>query len=328
MSHVLVTGGAGYIGAHLCKLLFQNGFTPVVFDNLTTGKKERVHWGILETGTMCEKKHLIALFEKYDIKAVFHLAALTFPEDSIKHPDKYYDTNLVASIYLLEVMQQFDVKQFIFSSSASVYGLANQPVLDEDDPTLPVSAYGKTKLMVENIMEDFSEAYGLRGVALRCFNVAGASFDADIGYNRHKPSYLIPRLLDVALENIPEIEIYGTDHATEDGSPIRDYVHVLDVAEAHLSALRYCEKESGVLVCNIGAGRGISVREVIQVVEKITQKPIAVKEMSRREKDPSISVADIKTAIKTLKWKPQFSDIETIIKSALAWHQKKTIIQK
>lgn len=322
MKQVLVTGGAGYIGSHLCKSLASSGFKPIVFDDLSAGKRERVLWGPLEEGSLLDKDRLRDVFKTYKIEGVFHLAALISVADSVKQPDAYYNVNLVGSLNLLEVMLEFQVMNIIFSSSASVFGSTDVTSLTEQDLPHPINPYGRTKLMFEEVLQDFFEAYQINSVSLRYFNASGASFDEDIGSDCVKPSHLIPRILNVALGREPFLEIYGTDYPTPDGTAIRDFVHVVDLARAHLSAFEYCQSQGGALVCHLGSGQGYSVKQVIEAVTSTTGKRIQIKERSRRIGDPAIIIANSSLANQLLQWKVQFSDLATIIETAWNWQKK------
>jgi len=317
---ILVVGGAGYIGSHMNKLLSGKGFKTVVFDNFSTGHREFVKWGELFEGDLSSEKDIDSVFKKYNIKAVMHFAASIIAPESVEDPLKYYTNNVRNTIQLLNAVLKYKVKRMIFSSTAAVYGDPEYTPIDEKHPTNPINPYGSTKLMIETILSDMSNAYNFSYVALRYFNAAGADPESEIGY--HSESHLIPLVLDAAIGRRDEINICGTDYDTRDGSCIRDYIHVNDLASAHLLALDYLKKGGKSTSLNLGGGTGFSVREVINSAKRVTKKEFKVVEAERRPGDPPILIADSSKAKNILGWKPQYTNIDDIIKTAWKWHRK------
>ena len=317
---ILVVGGAGYIGSHMNKLLSEKGFKTVVFDNFSTGHREFVKWGELFEGDLSSEKDIDSVFKKYNIKAVMHFAASIIAPESVEDPLKYYTNNVRNTIQLLNAVLKYKVKRMIFSSTAAVYGDPEYTPIDEKHPTNPINPYGSTKLMIETILSDMSNAYNFSYVALRYFNAAGADPESEIGY--HSESHLIPLVLDAAIGRRDEINICGTDYDTRDGSCIRDYIHVNDLASAHLLALDYLKKGGKSTSLNLGGGTGFSVREVINSAKRVTKKEFKVVEAERRPGDPPILIADSSKAKNILGWKPQYTNIDDIIKTAWKWHRK------
>lgn len=320
---VLVTGGAGYIGTQTCKALKEAGFFPIAYDNLTRGYPEGVQWGRLEIGDLSDRKKLIEVIDKYRPIAVIHIAALKSVGESVKDPAKYYLNNVSGSIILLDVMREKGLDKMIFSSSAAIYGTPSKSTpLKESDHCCPINPYGTSKWVVEKIIDDFKEAYGLQYVALRYFNVAGADLKGECGERNPVPINLIPIILQVAEEKRKEVEIFGFDYPTADGSAIRDYLHVVDLADAHVKALQYLIEKKPSMVLNLGTGKGASVKEIVKMVQQITKCPIPVREVSRRVGDPPILTADFQLAKKRLGWEPRHSDLVTIIESEWNWVQR------
>jgi len=319
---VLVVGGAGYIGSHVNKVLNRRRYKTVVFDNLVYGHREFVKWGEFILGNLSNKEQLRLCFKNYPIKAVMHFSAFTYVGESVLEPAKYYQNNLVSTINLLDVMREYDVKYFIFSSSCATYGIPQSIPITEEHPQNPINPYGKSKLMIEQILKDYDKAYGIKHVNLRYFNAAGADFDTEIGEWHEPETHLIPLILDVAIGNRDHIKIFGTDYDTPDGTCVRDYIHVMDLAEAHVLALEYLLNENDSDSFNLGIGRGYSVREVIDEAEKITDKKIKAIDWERREGDPPVLIASAEKAKKILGWKPQFDNLGIIISTAWKWHKK------
>ena len=324
---ILIVGGAGYIGSHINKELTKQGFKTVVFDNLVTGKKELVKWGEFFEGDLGKIEDIEAVFKKYPIEAVLHFAAFKAVGESVVDPQKYYFNNVSNTLNLFKVMKDNGVNKFIFSSSAATFGNPQYVPIDEKHPQSPINPYGETKLMVEHIMRDYSNAYGFKYVALRYFNACGADLDGEVGEWQGTSSNLIPMVLDAAIGAREEIGIFGTDYPTPDGTCVRDYVHVTDLADAHVLALKYL-MDGGESDCfNLGNGKGFSVKEVVDMAKKVTAIDFKVTEKDRRPGDPPELIADSKKAKEILKWEPKYFDLETIVKSAWNWHKqfKKTV---
>lgn len=319
---VLVTGGAGYIGSHACKVLARAGHLPVVFDNLSRGHREAVRWGPLVEGDLADRTRLAAALEEHRVSAVMHFAAFAYVGESVTDPALYYRNNLGGTLSLLEAMREAAVDKIVFSSTCATYGSPDKVPISENAPQRPVNPYGETKLAIERALHWYGQAYGLRSVSLRYFNAAGADRDGEIGELHEPETHLVPLVLQAALGRRPQIDIYGTDYPTPDGTAIRDYIHVQDLAEAHLRALEHlcAGRESAAL--NLGTGRGHSVREVIRVAEAVSGRRIAWRDTARRPGDPPVLVADPSLAAKLLGWRARVSDLETIMQTALAWHTR------
>lgn len=320
MKNILVIGGAGYIGSHMCKYLHQNNYTPIVLDNLSLGHKEAVKWGELIVGSINNEELLSKIFTKYKISGVMHFAAFAAVGESVSNPIKYYQNNVADTITLLKSMIEHNVNNFIFSSSAATYGEPSQIPITETHSTNPINPYGRTKLIVEHILADFRIAYNLRSTCLRYFNAAGADPDCEIGEVHNPETHLIPLILQTALGQRKEISIFGDDYQTKDGTCIRDYIHVMDLAQAHLRALQQLENNDPGNIYNLGNGEGFSVKEIIESARKITQKDIPITITSRRSGDPAILISSSQKAKKDLGWTPMFTDIEKIIETAWKWH--------
>lgn len=320
---ILIVGGAGYIGSEINKELTESGYKTVVFDALLSGHKEAVKWGEFVEGNLNNLEDIRGVFKKYQIEAVLDFAAFIEVGESVINPEKYYFNNLVNTLNLLKVMMEFKVNKIIFSSTAATYGEPKYTPIDEKHPQWPINPYGWTKLMIERIFADYDVAYGLKYVALRYFNACGANEEADIGENHNPESHLIPLILDAAIGKRENIKIFGTDYPTSDGTCIRDYVHVVDLASAHLLALKYLLDGGESKQYNLGNGKGFSVREVINAVKKVTEKEFEVIEVDRRAGDPPVLVATSDKIKEELGWKPKYIDIETIVATAWKWHQKK-----
>jgi UDP-glucose-4-epimerase GalE len=323
MTKILVTGGAGYIGSHTCKKLFAEGFTPVVFDDLSTGHKDLVRWGELIVGDLADKEAVRNVFKNHDIAAVIHLASRIDVAESVLKPGDYYNKNVNTSLILLEVMREFGVRNIVFSSSSAVYGTLCGTAAAEDNEFLPVSPYGKTKLMVEEILQDLAEAKDVSTICLRYFNVGGADFDGQLGELHEPETHLIPLALSRILGSGTELQLYGHDLPTRDGYCVRDYVHVMDVANSNILALKkLLDSTNNVFeTYNIGSGKGYSVLEIIRKIEDITQEKLTYKLRSLRPGDPYEIVANNSKAREFLKWTPLNSNIEIIIGSAYKWHE-------
>jgi UDP-glucose-4-epimerase GalE len=316
---VLVTGGAGYIGSHTCKLLHEQGYTPVVLDNLVYGHGSFVQWGPFVRGDISDSRILDQLFQQYAPAAVIHFAAYAYVGESMTEPEKYYQNNVSGSLSLLTAMRKNGCRHIVFSSSCATYGLPKIPITEEQ-PRQPVNPYGRSKLMIEQILGDYDSAYGIKSVALRYFNAAGADSHGAVGEDHSPETHLIPLTIYAALGLLPEIQVFGTDYPTGDGTAVRDYVHVTDLAAAHVRSLQYLEAEEQSLQVNLGTGRGHSVAEVIQAVERISGRTVPVRHRDRRAGDPPILVADINRAAAVLGWQPHHSSLDTIVTTAWQWH--------
>ena len=271
---VLVTGGAGYIGSHTCKLLRKAGYQPVVYDDLIYGHRNFAKWGPFEEGDIADVRRLYEVLDKYRPDAVLHFAAFAYVGESVEDPAKYYRNNVIGSITLLEAVHRAGIEKFVFSSTCATYGIPKEIPISEDHPRHPINPYGRSKLMIENILEDFNKAYGIRSISLRYFNAAGADPDCEIGEDHTPETHLIPLVLDVAAGKRSHVCIHGDDYDTPDGTCIRDYVHVSDLADAHVLALQALEAGRGNDAFNLGNGQGFSVREIIDAAEKVTGKSI------------------------------------------------------
>ena len=321
--HVLVTGGAGYIGSHTCKMLAQSGFQPVVLDDLRRGHRAAVQWGPLIEGDCGDPAILEHIFLKFPIKAIIHFAAYAYVGESLEAPDLYFRNNVVATMSLLDAMREYGVKTIVFSSSCATYGLPKESPISEEHARVPVNPYGETKLMVEQLLHWYGVSYGLSWSALRYFNAAGADPDSELGENHDPEPHLLPRILGAAAGRWPFVDIYGTDYETPDGTAIRDYVHVTDLAHAHVLAARYLLAGGASMAFNLGSGIGRSVREVIAAAEAVTGKEIPVVERPRRDGDPPKLIADTTRAGNVLGWRPQHSDLSTILETAWQWQNRK-----
>jgi len=321
---ILVTGGAGYIGAHACKALAKAGYGPVAYDNLIYGHKEAVRWGPFVEGDIGDRAKVAETLRRHNIDAVMHFAAFAYVGESVEQPEKYFQNNFVNTLAMLEAMRTTGVKQIVFSSTCATYGLPEQMPIREDTPQRPVNPYGETKLMVERALYWYGVAHGLRSVALRYFNAAGADPDGEIGEDHNPETHLIPLILDTAAGQRPHIGVFGTDYPTPDGSAIRDYIHVQDLADAHVRALRYLGDGGESRAFNLGTGHGHSVRETIDAARRVTGRPIPSKDSPRRPGDPPVLVADASLAKEKLGWVPALGALEDIIGTAWAWHQKRS----
>ena len=321
MRDILVTGGAGYIGAHACKALAAAGYRPVAFDNLVYGHREAVKWGPLEDGDIADRNRLDAVIDRYDIVAVMHFAAFAYVGESVTDPGKYYRNNVVGTLTLLEAMRDRAIPSLIFSSSCATYGIPDAVPIRESEKQSPINPYGQSKLMSERIIADFGAAHGIRSGLLRYFNAAGADPEGDIG-ERHDPeTHLIPLALGAAAGK-GQLTLYGDDYPTPDGTCIRDYIHVTDLAEAHVAALGRLLDGAESMALNLGTGEGASVREILDTVERVTGRPVPHQIGPRRPGDPPALVADPSQARETLGWTARTSDLETIVRTAWNWHRR------
>ncbi|SFF54509.1 UDP-galactose 4-epimerase [Fontimonas thermophila] len=318
---ILVAGGAGYIGAHMCKCLHEAGHTVVVLDNLATGHRAAVKWGTLVEASVADTAVVLETLRSHRIDTVMHFAASSLVGESMAAPYAYYENNVSATLRLLQAMRASGVQRFVFSSTAAVYGQPRSDVIDENHPRDPINPYGRSKLAVELMLEDAARAYGLCVAALRYFNAAGAEPAAGIGESHQPETHLIPRLLRCAAGEALEVQIFGTDYPTPDGTCIRDYIHVTDLVDAHLRALEYITRQGGFHAFNLGNGEGYSVRQVVKAVEDVIGHTLDIPVGPRRAGDPAILVASSRKAREVLGWMPQYPDIRRIVADAWAWHR-------
>ncbi|MTF37734.1 UDP-glucose 4-epimerase GalE [Cyanobacterium aponinum] len=322
---ILITGGAGYIGSHTVKLLQNRGYDILVFDNLVYGHRdivEKLGVSFIE-GDLCDRTLLDDLFQEHNIEAVIHFAAYAYVGESVENPAKYYRNNVTYTLNLLEAMEKAGIRKIVFSSTCATYGIPEEVPIKETHPQNPINPYGYTKLVVEKMLSDFQRAYNWEYVAFRYFNAAGASSDGLIGEDHNPEPHLIPLILYAALGKRDSISILGDDYPTPDGTCIRDYIHVEDLAQAHLLGLEYLLDGGKSEVFNLGNGNGFSVKEVIKAAKKVTGKDFTVKNAPRRPGDPPILVGSSEKAKKILNWQPQYPDIEIIISHAWQWHQSR-----
>lgn len=320
MKNILVIGGAGYIGSHMVRMLAKQGYNPVVFDNLSKGHREAVANYPFELGDLGDKARLTEVFKKYGIEAVMHFAAFAEVGESVKEPSKYYHNNVAKVLDLLDALVENDIKYFVFSSTAATFGEPIRPKIDESHPQNPINPYGNTKLMVEKILADFDTAYGLKATALRYFNASGADDSGEIGESHNPETHLIPIVLQAAAGKRASIKMFGTDYPTPDGTCVRDYVHVNDLARAHILALEKMFKDNVSERFNLGSGNGFSVAEIVKEAKRITGIDFTVEKAPRRDGDPAVLVADSAKAERILGWKPQYN-LTRIIETAWKWEQ-------
>ena len=321
MTAILVTGGAGYVGSHSCKALAAAGFLPVCFDNLSTGHRWAVRWGPLEPGDLDDIDALRQALRRHRIEAVMHFAALSNVGDSMRKPGFYYRNNVGGTLNLLEAMVDCGIRKLVLSSSCASYGRPQTRPIPEEHPQWPMSPYGETKFAAERMLRWWDEVHGLRYVALRYFNAAGADPDSEIGEAHDPETHLIPLAIATALDQRPQLVVHGTDYPTCDGTAVRDYVHVSDLANAHVAALRHLMSGRPSLACNLGTGRGQSVRQVLAAVERVTCRRVAVIEGPRRPGDPPELVAVPHLANQVLAWHPEIGDLDRIVSTAYRWHR-------
>ncbi|TYB00341.1 UDP-glucose 4-epimerase GalE [Lactobacillus sp. SL9-6] len=319
---VLVLGGAGYIGSHAVDRLVEKGYDVAVVDNLVTGHRAAVNAKArFYEGDVRDQAFLDGVFDKEDIEGVIHFAAFSVVPESMKKPLKYFDNNTAGMVSLLEVMNKHNVKKIVFSSTAATYGEPKQIPIKETDPQVPTNPYGESKLMMEKIMRWSDEAYGIKFVALRYFNVAGAKEDGSIGEDHHPETHLVPIILEVAAGERDQLAIFGDDYPTKDGTNVRDYVHVVDLADAHILALEYLKAGHDSDAFNLGSSTGFSNKKMLEAARKVTGKEIPAKMAPRRAGDPSTLIAASDKARKTLNWQPRFDNVEDIIRTAWNWKQ-------
>jgi len=321
MKNILVVGGAGYIGSHMAKHLSAKGYTPIVLDNLVRGHRQAAKYGLFFEGSMNDSSLLQKIFSDHPISAVMHFAAFCYVPESVKEPAKYYQNNVANTLALLEAMVERNIDNFIFSSSCATYGEPVEIPITEDHPKKPISPYGRTKVMVEQILDDFRSAYGLESVSLRYFNAAGADPDGELGEDHDPETHLIPLVLKTALGQRPAIDIFGDDYPTIDGTCVRDYIHIQDLAQAHLLALDRLLADLPGGQYNLGNAKGYSVKQVIEIAQRVTGKEIPVRVVERRPGDPAVLISSSEKAAKDLGWEPQFPDLEPIVETAWNWHK-------
>lgn len=325
---ILVVGGAGYIGSHMVKDLLDTNYDVITLDDLSTGHRELLPGGEFIEGRLGDRVLLDNLFSTHKISAVMHFAAFSLVGESVEKPLKYYRNNIAATAELLDSMIRHNVKRFIFSSTAAVYGEPVDIPITENHPCNPTNPYGASKMAVERMLTDCDTAYGLKFISLRYFNAAGADKSGEIGERHRNETHLIPLVLEVAAGRRENIKIFGVNYPTPDGTCTRDYIHVSDLTSAHLLALKHLLSGRNSAVYNLGNNRGYSVREVIELAKKVTGKPIPAIEADKRPGDPAILIASSDKIKKKLGWKPKYEDLETIIKTAWKWHQKEADSKK
>ena len=322
MKHVLVTGGAGYIGSHACKALAAAGYVPVTFDNLVYGHRSAVRWGPFVHGDILDRAAVDAALWAWAPVAVMHFAAFAYVGESVTNPGKYYRNNVTGSLTLLEAMRDAGVDKFIFSSTCATYGVPQTMPLWEDHPQNPINSYGASKLMIERMLQDFDAAHGLRSISLRYFNAAGADPEGETGEAHDPETHLIPLVLDAAAGLRFDVTIFGDQYPTPDGTCIRDYIHVADLAQAHVLGLQALEAGAATTAYNLGNGQGFSVRQVIEVAESVTGRKVPVHIGPQRAGDPPQLVGDASRVRAELGWQPRHADLGEIIETAWRWHQR------
>jgi UDP-arabinose 4-epimerase len=322
MSHtILVTGGAGYIGSHTVKTLHALGLEVIIFDNLSTGHHWAAQWGRFIAGDLSDRLALKQVFADHEIGAVIHFAANAYVGESMQNPGKYFRNNVVNTLNLLEVMHESDVKRIVFSSSCTTYGIPKEMPITEQATQNAISPYGESKLMCERLLNWYAICHNVRYTTLRYFNASGADEDGDLGEDHDPETHLIPLVIGAALRKYPPLKVFGNDYDTPDGSAVRDYIHVSDLADAHAKALQYLLEDNESIAINLGSGRGSSVQEIIQMTERILERPVPFELVGRRPGDPAILIADSKLALNVLGWQSQ-RNLEEIIRSASQWHIK------
>ena len=319
-NQILVTGGAGYIGSHTCKALAGRGWTPVVLDNLERGHRDAVRWGPFYAGDIADSALVHRIVREHDIRAIIHFAAYAYVGESMQEPEKYFLNNTAKSVQMLSTARAAGVGHVVFSSTCATYGLPEEIPIRETHPLRPVNPYGESKVGVERVLHWFGAVHGLGWMALRYFNAAGADPSGEFGEDHRPETHLVPLVIQAALGQIPQVEIFGTDYPTPDGTAIRDYIHVTDLAEAHVAALDHLLHGRESLALNLGTGKGSSVREVVAAVERRCGKRVPVREAPRRAGDPPVLVADAAQARQVLSWLPRWSSLEQIVDTAWRWH--------
>jgi UDP-glucose 4-epimerase len=324
MANILVTGGAGYIGSHTCLALAQNGYTPVAFDNLVNGHREFVQWGPFEQGDVRDRKRLDEVIFRYQPIAIIHFAGLIEVAESINDPVAFFDNNVSGSVTLFAAALRAGIDKVAFSSTCATYGIPKEIPMRETHPQLPISPYGTSKLLVERILHDLDAYKNLRFVILRYFNAAGADVDGRIGEWHNPESHVVPIAIEVAQQRRALFKINGSDYPTPDGTCIRDFVHVSDLADAHVRSIQYLLSGGESVALNVGTGRGTSVGELVKVVEMISKKRLPIEFGARREGDPAELIADNSQVMSRLGWKPRH-DLNSIVGSAWNWHQRRCL---
>jgi UDP-glucose-4-epimerase GalE len=317
---VLVTGGAGYIGSHTCKALAGAGFRPITLDNLVYGHRRAVKWGPFVEGDLADGALLESVMREHSVTAVVHFAAYAYVGESMQQPGKYFANNVANTLGLLDVMRAIGVRHIVFSSTCATYGIPEQTPIDEQHPQHPVNPYGESKLFVERALKWYGVAHGLKWSALRYFNAAGADAEGELGEDHTPETHLIPLIIQAALGLRPHVKVFGTDYPTQDGTAVRDYIHVTDLAEAHVRALEHLFNGGESLALNLGTGLGHSVREVISSVERASGKKVPTRDAPRRAGDPPELVANAAQAQRRLGWRPRHSSLENITTTAWSWH--------
>jgi UDP-glucose 4-epimerase len=323
---ILVTGGAGYIGSHAVLSLLKAGYRVIVLDNLVYGHEELVERVLkvpLIVGDTCDRKLLDGVFAQYPINAVMHFAAYAYVGESVGDPSKYYHNNVVGTLTLMDAMRAAGINQFVFSSTCATYGVPTQIPIPENHPQAPINPYGASKLMVERMLLDYSHAYQFRSVFFRYFNAAGADPEGRLGEDHNPETHLIPLVMLTALGQRPAISVFGYDYPTPDGTCIRDYIHVSDLADAHVLGIDYLRRRGETAVFNLGNGNGFSVKQVIETAEQVTGRPITVDYSDRREGDPPALIGSSEKAREILGWNPKYPDLESILTHAWKWHQQR-----
>ncbi len=323
MAKLLVTGGAGFVGSHVCKALAQAGHQPIVYDSLARGHRELVKWGPLEVGDLVDREHLDAAIRRHRPDCVVHMAALAYVAESVADPLGYYANNVGATVSLLAAMRRAGLDTLVYSSSCAIYGVPDRVPIPDDLPPKPINPYGAGKHMVERILRDCEASHGLRAIALRYFNAAGADPDGETGELHDPETHAIPLAILAALGRSERFEVFGTDYPTPDGTAIRDYVHVMDLARAHVAAVDRLLQGAGSAAMNLGTGVGTSVREVIGAVERIAGRPVPVAFRQRRPGDPPILVAEVERARAVLRWEPRYRIVDDIVATAWAWFSRR-----
>ncbi|MBX6419703.1 MAG: UDP-glucose 4-epimerase GalE [Nevskia sp.] len=321
--NILVTGGAGYIGSHMCKRLAEHGHRIAVIDDLSTGHEQAVRWGEFHRGDVGDGEFLDRVFERFRPEAVLHFAAKSIVAESVADPALYYRTNVAGSLRLIERVRKTPGCVFVLSSTAAIFGRPQAERIDETHPCAPINAYGRSKLMVENILAEYWAAYRLPSVSLRYFNAAGADASGAIGEAHTPETHLIPRILEAALGRAEPVRVFGADYDTRDGTCIRDYIHVDDLCQAHLDGLEYLRAHPGCHAFNLGNGRGFTVREVLDAATRVVGRRLAYQIGERRPGDPAMLVADAARAQQILHWRPAHPQLETLIESAWRWHRQR-----